>query len=81
MLFETKDGTVFIQSRYSQRAWSLTFLVTTYGLVAAWVVEAEGDRANSLRVLSRVQGLIDDPWMDRARNGRVDEELGLPPIV
>ena len=80
MMFETAMGMVFISSRYSQRVWSLTFLVTAYGQIASWTLTAEGASDAGQRILSTAQRIVDDEWMDQARDGKVDEELGLPPI-
>lgn len=79
MMREGRDGLFFAATTFSQRAWSLTWLLTMYGHTAAWTMVAEGSEHNGADVIARVQSMIDDAWMEEARNGRVDERLGFPP--
>ncbi len=80
MMREGPDGVTFAATTFSQRGWSLTWLLIMYGHVLAWTIVAEGSERNGGDVIARVQAMIDHPWMEEARNGRVDELIGYPPI-
>jgi hypothetical protein len=80
MMREGPNGLFFAGTTFSQRAWSLTWLLTMYGHTAAWTIIAEGSERSGAEVIARVQSMIDHLWMKEARNGRVDELIGFPPI-
>ncbi len=80
MMREGDRGLWFGGATHGQRAWSLTWLVLCYGQTAAWTIAAEDSEDAAATYLARVQAIIDDNWLDEARLGKADEQVGYPPV-
>jgi len=76
-MMRLNEGRLFLgYAIFGQRAQTLSLLVGLYGQLASWAIDATVGAGDSTRFMKHVNRVLDDHWLDRARNGDVDRWLG-----